>query len=87
MKIITKADSTLQKIEPDGRKGNKISGYYVTPPKVGNRFVFVYGEGTEVSYLETSKIESIFTTGAGYLIRTANSVYIVKEEPSDTTTA
>jgi hypothetical protein len=84
MTILSKADSSMQRIAP-GEVGPEIDGWYREPPKVGQTFAFwqIGDEGVDkdgvMKYCETSEVVSVFGSLDGYIIKTKNSVYVIRE--------
>ena len=80
MPIITKPDSSMQRIAPD-ETGPEMEGWYSCPPTVGQTFCFwAIDGGEEMKYLTTSSVVSVFSTLDGYIIKThSGSVYVIRE--------
>ena len=79
MTVISKPDSSMQRLAP-GEIGPEVEGWYREAPKVGDTFAFWELDcGNGIRYCETSKVISVFGTLDGYIIKTENSVYAIRE--------
>ena len=80
MNIITKPDSSIQKLCATGVDGPEMEGWYSDAPAVGERFRFWWvASNGEMCYLTTSPVVSMFGSLDGYLIKTQNSDYVIRE--------
>jgi hypothetical protein len=77
--IVSAPDSSLQRIAP-GEIGPELEGWYREAPKVKETFVFwAIAPDGKVEYKETSEVVSVFGSNDGYIIKTKNSVYVIRE--------